>query len=120
MTLRDFRFLWDWSWRETGRRFFGRLALVLGLILAALGYLAENGETPRSDPLMPIKLDANSAEAAELEALPGIGPVLAGRIAEARALGPFRSMEDLDLRVRGIGPAIRARIEPFLSFRPVP
>ncbi|MCS7216409.1 MAG: helix-hairpin-helix domain-containing protein [Candidatus Bipolaricaulota bacterium] len=49
-------------------------------------------------------LDLNRATAAELERLPGIGPVLARRIVEWReTYGPFRSVQDL-LKVPGIGP----------------
>ncbi|UCF78714.1 MAG: helix-hairpin-helix domain-containing protein [Candidatus Eiseniibacteriota bacterium] len=49
------------------------------------------------------RLDLNTATAAELEALPGIGTALAARILEERARsGQFRSVEDL-LAVRGIG-----------------
>ena len=60
-------------------------------------------------------LDLNTASQAELEALPGIGPALAKAIvAERAAGGPFRSLEDLKRRVRGIGPrmleALRGRI----------
>ena len=40
-------------------------------------------------------VDLNAASAEELEALPGIGPVYAGRIIEARALLPFRSSDEL-------------------------
>ncbi len=47
----------------------------------------------------------NQASAAELEALPGVGPVLAQRIVAFReAHGPFRTLEDL-LDVPGIGEA---------------
>jgi competence protein ComEA len=47
--------------------------------------------------------------------LPGIGPVLAGRIVEDRtANGPYRQAADL-LRVKGIGPATLARLRPRLS-----
>lgn len=47
----------------------------------------------------------NSAAAAELEQIPGVGPVLAGRIVEVRELmGGFAAVEDL-LDVSGIGEA---------------
>ena len=53
-------------------------------------------------------LDLNSAAVADLDALPGIGPVLAQRIIDHRsAHGPFTSVEQLD-DVSGIGPAIYA------------
>lgn len=42
------------------------------------------------------KLDLNTATAAQLDALPGIGPVLAGRIVDYRQRnGPFRSVQQL-------------------------
>lgn len=40
-------------------------------------------------------LDLNEATAQELEDLPGIGPVYAGRIIEARAVLPFASSDEL-------------------------
>lgn len=44
----------------------------------------------------PAKLNLNTATAAELDTLPGIGPVLAGRIIEYRARqGPFTSAQQL-------------------------
>ena len=51
------------------------------------------------------KVSINSATAAQLEALPGIGPVLAGKIVEYRsAHGHFAQLRDL-LDVPGIGDA---------------
>lgn len=48
-------------------------------------------------------LDLNRATAAELEELPGIGPVLAGRIVEHREThGPFPTIGDLR-QVQGVG-----------------
>ena len=55
-------------------------------------------DTSRTRPV-----NINTADAVELAALPGIGPVSAGRIVAYReAHGPFRTVEDL-LAVRGIG-----------------
>ena len=52
----------------------------------------------------------NVATAEELEALPGVGPVLAGRIAAFRdKFGPFLVVEDL-LDVSGIGEGILAQL----------
>lgn len=53
----------------------------------------------------PAKVDLNTATAAELDALPGVGPATAAKIVADRAAnGPFRSVDDL-MRVSGIGPA---------------
>jgi DNA uptake protein ComE-like DNA-binding protein len=64
------------------------------------------------------RLDANTAEARALETLPGIGPALAGRLVEARAVGAYCGPRDLE-RVRGIGPVLRERLGPWLSFAAV-
>jgi competence protein ComEA len=62
------------------------------------------------------RIDVNRARAADLELLPGVGPMLARRIVEQRdARGPFVAAEDL-LRVRGIGPRTLERLRPLLSF----
>ncbi len=57
------------------------------------------------------RIRINSASAEHLEMLPGVGPVLARRIADDRDVnGPFRVPEDL-LRVSGIGPRKLAGLE---------
>jgi len=59
---------------------------------------------PPADPADP-RLDLNTASVAELQRLPGIGPVGARRIvAERERGGPFRSPGDL-VRVAGFGPS---------------
>ncbi len=56
-------------------------------------------------------LDLNRASAARLEALPGIGPVLAARIVEHRTRhGPFAAPAEL-IDVPGIGPRSLSRLE---------
>jgi competence protein ComEA len=56
----------------------------------------------------------NSAGSVELIEVPGIGPVLAGRIlAFRRENGPFRSVDEL-IRVRGVGPRTLEKIRPYL------
>ncbi|MCE5216835.1 helix-hairpin-helix domain-containing protein [bacterium] len=63
----------------------------------------------------PGQVHLNSATAEELEALPGVGPVVAGRIVSYRqTVGPFRRVEDL-LQVKGIGEKTFARMKPYLS-----
>ncbi|MCB9702715.1 MAG: helix-hairpin-helix domain-containing protein [Myxococcales bacterium] len=52
-------------------------------------------------------LNLNEASADELASLPGIGPVLAGRIIEGR---PYAAVAEVD-RVKGIGPAKLAAIQ---------
>jgi competence protein ComEA len=61
------------------------------------------------------KLDLNSATVAELDGLPGIGPVLAQRIIDHRdRQGPFRNVDQLD-DVPGIGPAIAANLAELVT-----
>jgi competence protein ComEA len=61
------------------------------------------------------KTNINMASATELEALPGIGPVLAQRIIEFReANGPFRRPEDIK-NVKGIGDSTFGRIRDVIS-----
>lgn len=56
-----------------------------------------------------------SASAADLEAVPGIGPVRARAIVAAReAAGSLASLDDL-LRVPGIGPRTLERLRPYLA-----
>ncbi|MFQ5459240.1 MAG: ComEA family DNA-binding protein [Anaerolineae bacterium] len=63
------------------------------------------------------RVDINSATAAQLEALPGIGPALAGRIVARREEhGPFSRPEDL-LEVPGIGSRTLARLADMIRVR---
>lgn len=62
-------------------------------------------------------VNVNTATAEELEALPGIGPALAGRIVEHReTAGIFRDLQDLR-QVRGIGEGKLEALAPFATVR---
>ncbi|SEJ06007.1 competence protein ComEA [Deinococcus reticulitermitis] len=63
-------------------------------------------------PLISGRLDLNTASAEQLEALPGIGPALAGRMIAGR---PYRSLADLDA-VKGIGEATLRRLTPLVRW----
>lgn len=64
-----------------------------------------SGTSTRAAPVRRGPIAINRASAKELEALDGIGPVLASRIVTYRsANGPFAAVEDL-LKVSGIGAA---------------
>jgi len=61
------------------------------------------------------RISINTADAAELETLPGIGPVLAQRIIDYRqSHGPFRKPEDIR-KVSGIGDGIFKRIQDLIT-----
>jgi competence protein ComEA len=58
-------------------------------------------------------VDVNTADAATLDALPGIGPVLAQRILDERAKHPFSTVDEL-ADVPGIGPSLLARLRALV------
>jgi competence protein ComEA len=60
-------------------------------------------------------LDLNHATLADLMRLPGVGPVLARRILEAReGVGRFGAVDDL-VGVRGLGRTKLERLRPFVG-----
>lgn len=66
-------------------------------------------------PLAARKVNLNSAGAAELEGLPGIGPAMAAAIIAWREReGPFKTVEDLD-KVPRIGPRTMERLRPLVT-----
>ncbi len=96
---REFNQLW-------GRSRLGLPQRVRDQVQAAAKTCTANEANPANpDP----RLNLNTASAAELETLPGIGPVLAQEIIQARQQQQFQSLADLD-RVPGIGPKILAKL----------
>lgn len=63
-------------------------------------------------------VNLNSASAADLERLPGIGPATAARIVEYRQKnGAFKKVEDL-MNVRGIGEKTFLTLKPLITVAP--
>ena len=69
-----------------------KLFMALGLSFACLFAHAE--------------LDINRAREIDLEGLKGVGPSLSARILKAREVRPFTNWQDLQQRVKGIGPVL--------------
>src|SRR5689334_25283991 len=78
---------------------------------------------PNGNPQLALptsKIDVDIATADQLDALPGVGPVLARRIiADREHRGPFGSLANLR-RVKGIGPALAARLDSLVTFSGTP
>jgi competence protein ComEA len=87
------------------------LAALLATAVMGLSVLCDR-QGPAPDPALVV--DPNTAPRAVLLALPGLGPVLVDRIIEGRQAGRYTSLHDLDVRVRGIGPATVNALRPFL------
>ena len=88
------------------------------LLLCLVGFIAWNsyrGPTMKPDvePADQVaKIDLNRADRGELMLLPGIGPQLADRILEHRALnGLFEGLTDLR-KIPGIGPTTLEKLRP--------
>jgi competence protein ComEA len=74
------------------------------------GAAADGGGTSAAASAGSGPVNLNTATAAELDALPGTGPVLAQRIVDFRSQhGRFATVDQLD-DVPGIGPALYARL----------
>jgi len=95
---------------------------ILALAIAAAGvapYVAATppssggGTSGKSVPAAP--LDVNTASAADLQKVPGIGGALAQRIVEFREKnGPFSQVDDL-VKIRGIGEKSIVHLKPYLT-----
>ena len=78
-----------------------------------MGISSGSADSPAS--VMGGKLNLNRATAAELDGLPGVGPVLAKRIIEYRSSnGRFGSVDELR-KVSGIGPAKFSELHNFVT-----
>jgi len=96
------------------------------LSLAAFAFLAAAQPHAQSKPAPPARTDTkpsaaasvvnlNTASAAELEKLPGVGARTAARIVEYRQKkGPFKKIEEL-MNVQGIGEKSFLKLKPQIT-----
>jgi len=105
------------------------LAIMLLLLFAAGPVLAEPPAAPSPATQPPAvqkpaanaqlqgTVNINTADAAQLILLPGIGPKMAESIIAYRgSVGTFNSIEDL-VNVKGIGPKSLEKLRPYLSIK---
>jgi competence protein ComEA len=92
-----------------------RFVSTAGAALALATLLALAGSPVSAEGQFTGVVNVNTATAAELEMLPGIGASRAQAVIEAReAKGGFKSLDDL-LEVKGIGEASLAKLRPHLT-----
>ena len=82
---------------------------VLMLLALTIGTAAQTSDTP---------VNLNTATAAQLEALPGVGPATAQRILEYRQKsGGFKKVEEL-MNIRGIGETSFMKLKALVTITP--
>jgi competence protein ComEA len=96
----------------------------LGAVLVALALLVpfaaaqESGRSPSMRAEASAPLNLNTATAAQLESLPGIGARTAALIVEYRQKnGAFKKIEDL-MNVRGVGEKSFLKLKPLITVTP--
>jgi competence protein ComEA len=97
------------------------LARVLGdgekLHVPAVGEIMDNNEGLGYNVEVNSKININTASAAQLDTLQGIGPVLAQRIVDFREReGRFERIEDI-MKVSGIGPKVFENLKDSITVR---
>ena len=90
------------------------LAIVAFASVRPLAQQSSSSQTPAAAPLVNL----NTATAADLEKLPGIGPATAARIIEYRQKnGPFKKTEEL-MNIQGIGEKSFLKLKTLVTVVP--
>jgi competence ComEA-like helix-hairpin-helix protein len=110
----------DHSFAPSKRMMTRTRILAVEILSAGLVFILLCGilEAQKQPPTKPI--DLNAATIKELQELPGVGPVTAQRIIDARQKsGRFRRIEDL-LAIRGISTKRLEALRPYVTVSPPP
>jgi competence protein ComEA len=93
-------------------------AMVLVLLLAGTSnHVRAHVRTQAQTTAAPL-VNLNTATAADLAKLPGIGPAVAARILEYRQKnGAFKKIEEL-MNVKGIGEKMFLKLKPLVTVTP--
>lgn len=89
----------------------GRLGRTVTVDTTAVHALQDTSELERQ-----LTVDINTADAAELQRIKGVGPALAEAILKRRQQGAFVSVEQL-LEVPGIGAGTLETMRPYLRLK---
>jgi competence protein ComEA len=97
------------------------LSFVTGILLASLSLVApvahaqEKAAKPKPSASVATPINLNTATAAQLEGLPGIGPRTAQLIVQHREKnGNFKKVEEL-MNIKGIGEKSFLKIKPMVT-----
>lgn len=93
--------------------------LIVGMLGVAAAGAQEGSRSPAaSSAVATAPVNLNTATAAQLESLPGIGAAMAQRIMEYRQqAGGFKKVEEL-MNVRGIGEASFLKLKSLITVTP--
>jgi|WetSurMetagenome_2_1015567.scaffolds.fasta_scaffold182514_1 competence protein ComEA len=94
---------------------------VFALAACLAGEVLAQAPVPRPEPTAvkpAVLINLNTATAAQLDSLPGIGPKVAARIIDYRTKkGPFRKVEEL-MNVQGVGEKSFLKLRAQLTVSP--
>ena len=91
------------------------LALVCLCSIQPMLAASQTAKASSATPAAPPMVNINTAAAAELQTLPGVGPATAARIIEYREKnGLFKKLEEL-MNVRGMGEKTFLKLRPQLT-----
>lgn len=97
----------------------GALALAIVALSISTAFARQTAAGSQAAPAAPAPLvNLNTATAADLEKLPGVGPATAARIIEYRQKnGSLKKVEEL-MNVQGIGEKTFLKLKPLVTVAP--